>query len=267
MISSKANETIKNIRKLRNKKYREETGLAYVEGHKIIIDALNARNAIEKIIFSESFTQAEKNNPLLDRTRAKNYEIVYVTDEVFASISGKENPKGIGVVIKQDWHIGLPHPLSGTWVGLYEVADPGNLGTIIRTLDAVGGNGIILIGNSTDPYDPGALRASMGAIFSVKIVKTSLADFVDWAGMGHITIFGTSDQAEDSYMRQEYEDDMILLMGSERQGLPQELIKICKHLISLPMFGTADSLNLSVATGVFLYDVLEKRMTREAASD
>ena len=262
MITSKSNEIIKQIRKLREKKYRLETGLAFIEGKKLVIDAINAQAAIEKIIITESLLKSGKITDIINRLNSSHIENVCVSDELFDSFSQKDNPKGIAAIIRQHFDSDIPQPLKGLWVGLYEIADPGNLGTIIRTVDGAGGKGVILIGNCTDPYDPGALRASMGAIFNVRVIKTTLESFVLSVEKSQIPVYGTSDNAKSTYYDQIYVDNLVLLMGSERQGLPEVLVDVCEQIISLPMLGTADSLNLAVATGVFLYDILGKLRMR-----
>ena len=159
----------------------------------------------------------------------------------------------MAAVVKQDWTtLSEISRKSGVWVALYEIADPGNLGTILRTCDGVGANGIILIGNCTDPFDPTAVRASMGALFSKILVKTGIEEFSNWIISNAKVLIGTSDHANVDYRTIKYTSDSILLMGSERQGIPPELEKICKNIVSIPMAGSCDSLNLAVATSILL---------------
>ena len=135
------------------------------------------------------------------------------------------------------------------------VSDPGNLGTIMRTAEAVGSRGIILLGHSTDPYDPTAVKASMGAIFSLELAQSDWDSFLFWEKKNQLTIVGTSDSAKTDYQKVEYRRPMILLMGSERHGLPDEKQSACDHVVFIPMEGRTDSLNLAVATGVMLYEI------------
>ena len=139
------------------------------------------------------------------------------------------------------------------------IQDPGNLGTILRTLDAVGGSGLILLDHSTDPYDATALRASMGAVFSQQLVRASFSDFARWKQAGNFQLVGTSGSAREDYHEFSYPDPMVLLMGSERLGLQEEHLKLCDGLVAIPMVGRSDSLNLSVATGVVLYEIFNQR--------
>lgn len=260
MITSAANEQIKSIRKLRDKRHRADSGLAYVEGSKLVVDAILQEAKIEKIIISHSYAESEKRAEIQTFLTTRAIEQTMVSDEVFASISQKDNPQGIGAVVRQEWSKmdQLSGKFSGLWVGLLEIADPGNLGTIMRTVDATGARGIFLIGNCTDPYDPSAIRASMGAIFRNAIIKTEIDSFINWAKVTNITMVGTSDSAETNYRSIVYSRDMILMMGSERQGLTDAIEDLCKDMVSIPMTGISDSLNLAVATGVILYEILHQ---------
>jgi len=145
------------------------------------------------------------------------------------------------------------------WVALDEVADPGNLGTILRTSDAVGGKGVILLDHATDPYDPTAIRASMGALFSQALVKAGLDEFARWKGQRGAALIGTSGAAQRDYRQVSYPDGVVVLMGSEREGLSEKHIALCDQIVRIPMVGRSDSLNLAVATGVVLYEIFNQR--------
>jgi TrmH family RNA methyltransferase len=143
-------------------------------------------------------------------------------------------------------------------VALVEPADPGNLGTILRTADAVGATGVILLGDATDPYDPAALRASMGAIFAVQLAHASFDEFAAWKRASGAFLVGASDKATADYQDVAYPQPLVLLMGSERQGLSPTQQALCDLMVRLPMCGRSDSLNLAVATGVLLYELLSR---------
>ncbi len=145
------------------------------------------------------------------------------------------------------------------WVALEAVQDPGNLGTILRTCDATGCRGVFLLDHTTDAYDPTALRASMGAIFSQRLVKASFQAFADWKRFHHYSVVGASDAAVLNYRQADYPLPMILLMGSERQGLSPQQQTLCDLVVSIPMHGSSDSLNVSIATAVVLYEILHRR--------
>ena len=257
MITSPLNDQIKQIRKLREKKYRQESGLFFLEGIRIVIEAMQNDEVIEKLIVCRELISNDKALDAVSSAEKKSIPILEVREDVFKSLSGKEGPQGLAAVAKQRWH-GLheiAQEFKGIWIGLYQVADPGNLGTILRTLDGMGGKGVYLIDNCTDPYDPSAVRASMGAVFSKKLVKITSDEFMDWIKKDGIHVVGTSDAARQDYKSYRYNKDMVLLMGSEREGLTGDLMGICEEMVSIPMMGTADSLNLAVASSIMLYEI------------
>ena len=262
MITSTANERVKEIRKLRERKYRSETGFFLAEGTKIVLDAINSGVVVQQLVIAPELIHTKGGRKALELAAHKNMEVLEVSTSVFNSISEKDNPQGIAGVFVQTWTDSLSIDTSnlGLWLGLFEVADPGNLGTIMRTMDAVGGKGLFLIDNCTDPYDPSAIRASMGAVFSQKLCKMSKLDFVDKIKSNSLYAIGTSDAAIKDFHDQRYQKEMILCMGSERQGIPSDIKEVCAATVSIPMLGTGDSLNLAVATGIVLYEILHQTM-------
>jgi TrmH family RNA methyltransferase len=259
-ITSSSNPLVKMIRKLHDRKYRAETSLAYIEGVRIVLEAVQQNIPIKKLILSENFLNDSKREVVLSNLKNNNIDTVIVSESVFQTFSDKEGPQGISAIISQKWFpfSELPKEFHGIWVCLWEVADPGNLGTILRTMDGAGAEGVILAGNCTDPYDPGAIRASMGAVFSKNLVKSSQEELIRWVNDHQIFTVGTSDSGEVHYREVSYPANMLLLMGSERQGLPKSMVDICQKIVSIPMKGSADSLNLAVATGILLYEIRDQ---------
>jgi RNA methyltransferase, TrmH family len=257
LITSTANEQIKNIRKLRDRKYRAETGLFFLEGTRIVIEALEQEDWITQLIVCNDLLNNEKAVETVEKAEINGVRILEVSAEVFRSLSSKDGPQGLAAVARQKWtDLSETSTLdSGIWTALYQIADPGNLGTILRTLDGMGGRGVILLDNCTDPYDPTAMRASMGALFSKQLVKMDSSTFMAWVSQKQIPLIGTSDAASQGYRQTRYSRDMILLMGSEREGIPADLEKCCNSMVSIPMVGNADSLNLAVASSIVLYEI------------
>lgn len=187
--------------------------------------------------------------------------VVRTTEDIFQSITFKQGPQGLGAVVQQRWTSleAMPSSEALCWVALDRVADPGNLGSILRTADAVGAAGVILVGPSTDPYCPIALRASMGAIFSQSLIRADLSSLraaklkYGWHAVG------TSDAASVEYSDIRYSPPLVLFMGSEREGLGPAALELCDEIVRIPMVGRSDSLNLSVATGVMLYQMFQQR--------
>ena len=263
-ITSFRNPKIKHIRQLQHKKYRQDTGQFFIEGLRVVGEAIQTGAQIEAIITAPDLLISDFGKELLDHPGINNVETIEVTPEIFTSLAQKEGPQGIGAVINQNWEPlqDLKVQMDDFFVILDQIADPGNLGTIMRTAEAVGARGVILLGHSTDPFDPTSVKASMGAIFSLSLVKAQWQDVVAWCRDHRVILIGTSDRAEKEYRSVEYHRPLGLLMGSERHGLPQSLLDACDHTVRIPMEGRSDSLNLAVATGVMLYEIYHQ--TRKA---
>jgi TrmH family RNA methyltransferase len=259
MITSSSNPKIKFIRKLRNKKFREENNQFYIEGPRIISEALSANWKFYQVIFSKSLINDGYGPNLLEKLNDMNIECLEVDKDVFESFSIKDGPKGLAAILYQKtYELSDLNNRSGLWVGLDRTQDPGNLGSIFRTLDSVGGTGLILIDQCTDPFDLSAIRASMGAIFSQKIIRTNSKPFSKYIKENHIQVIGTSDHAIQDYQEVRYSTNMVLLMGSEREGLSKSLSSVCDKLVRIPMVGKSDSLNLAIATSICLYEVFNQ---------
>jgi len=262
LITSLSNESIKRIKKLKDRKNREATATAFVEGTRQVVEAIRKNALIEKIIYTEAFLSSIADKSIGEIILGCDASQMLVSEEVFKSFSVKEGPQGVAAVVHQKWTRISEYSgdFSGVWVCLWEIADPGNLGTILRTMDAVGATGLILAGNCTDPYDPTSLRASMGGIFGKTLVKSKLEELVDTIKNRSIKAFGTSDSAEVYYRDILFPNDMFLVMGSERQGIPDQIMELCIEKVNIPMQGDCDSLNLAVATGVLLYEILDQHL-------
>lgn len=256
MITSFSNPKIKFIKKLRIKKYRDDLHLFYVEGPRIISEALDTNWDFEQVFFSNELIKDDFTKELIEKLQKENIECTEVDKQVFQSFSIKDGPKGIAAVLLQkQFDISEVQTNQGLWVALDRVQDPGNLGSIFRTLDAVGGKGIILIDHCTDPYDISTIRGSMGSIFSLKNIKISSQHFINFVTENNIPVIGTSDKATIDYQSISYSNNTILMMGSERQGLSESLMNVCDKLVSIPMSGKSDSLNLAIATSICLYEI------------
>lgn len=265
MITSFANPKIKHIRKLSQKKYRKETGLFFVEGLRSVGEALQTGAAIEALVVAPGLLVSEFGQSLFVQAQEQDIETIEVSEAVFNNLSPKGASQGIGAVVHQKWQNLNDSPVNqqDLWIALDAIADPGNLGTIIRTADAVGCKGVILLGNATDPFAPTSVKASMGAIFSQNLIRTDWDTFLQWRKNHDLTLTGTSDRAELDYQMVKYIDPLVLLMGSERHGLSEEMMAACDHLVSIPMAGRSDSLNLAAASAVMLYEIYNQSRNRK----
>jgi TrmH family RNA methyltransferase len=261
IISSLSNPQIKQLRQLSSRKERDRSGTFFIEGLRITAEAVQLGAEIVTLVVAPDLLNSDFGQRLVDEQRARGDAVLDVTPEVFKSISAKDGPQGLGAVVRQRY-TPLAEVRPGDelgWIVLDAVQDPGNLGTILRTSDAVGAAGVILLGATTDPYDPAAVRASMGALFSQRLVKTSLAPLLAWKQQHGMQLVGTSDAATTDYQALDYQRPLLLFMGSERQGLSLEYQRSCDHMVSIPMVGRSDSLNLGVATGVMLYEIFSQQ--------
>lgn len=260
IISSHTNFRIKQIRNLRNRQERERSGLFFIEGIRPVAEAIQMKAEIEALVIAPDLLRSQFGQEIVQAQREQGISQIEVTSDVFKSISLKEGPQGIGAVVRQRWEslesIRLLN--KSYWVALDAAQDPGNIGTILRTGDAFGNTGLILLGNSADPYDPTALRASMGAVFSQHLVKASFSEFAQWKQHHNYTVIGTSGAVSNNFREVSYHAPLILLMGSERLGLSSEQQSVCDIMIKIPMIGRSDSLNLAVATGIALYEIFHQ---------
>jgi TrmH family RNA methyltransferase len=182
------------------------------------------------------------------------------------SITLADEPQGIGAVVRQKWLPLERVKLGGKlcWLALDNIQSPGNLGSILRTSEAAGGAGVILLGDSIEAYDPAVVRATMGAMFAQRFVRTTISEFAGWKEQHRWTLVGTSPHSEADYHSVIYPTPTVLLMGSERKGLSEELQALCDVMVRIPIVGRSDSLNIAVAAGVMLYELFNQRRSERA---
>jgi TrmH family RNA methyltransferase len=269
MITSLSNPLIKQARSLHQKKARDESGLFLVEGIYHVGEALEADWDVESILYAPDLLTSSFARDLISRHSSRTQP---VSAHVMESLAGKENPQGILAVVRQR-KIQLkdltPSPPShgDAWqrmaaaakcVALVSPQDPGNVGTILRTLDAVGADALFLLDGGVESYHPSVVRASMGTIFWKPIVQSSFDEFVQWVRNGGYQLIGTSAHGDVDYQALMPKIPWILLLGNEQRGLSPEQMQVCDVTVSMPMKGRVSSLNLAVAAGVLLYQFAHK---------
>ena len=254
-VTSLTNPTVKAVRALHLRKEREETGLFVAEGLKIVTDAVELGHAPRILMYG----QDAQSHPLLRRaieaTRAGHGEVIEVTHDILSKVSRRDNPQAVVGVFAQVFTplVDLKPEAAPCFVALHRVRDPGNLGTIVRTADAAGCGAVILVGECCDPFSVEAVRATMGSIFAVPIVRTTEAEFAGWRSSWPGSVVGTLLTADVDHRQATYAKPALVLMGNEQQGLTPEMAALCYVNVKIPMRGRADSLNLSVATGIMIY--------------
>ena len=257
-ITSLQNERVKAIRALEMRKERKETGLFVAEGTSLLVTARDNGFVPETIVFRAGSAASGIAQGLVTWALQSGVECLEVSEAVLAKLSAKDNPQSMLGVFKQRWSdppAVARVDASDTWVALEEVRDPGNLGTIIRTADAVGAAGIILVGASFDPYSHECVRATMGSVFAVPLVRMQREAFLSWVSGWRGDIVGTHLDGEADFRRVEYREPTLLVMGSEGPGLSEALAAACTRRVKIPMTGKLDSLNLAVATALMLYQI------------
>ena len=257
-ITSLANPIVKDIKALALKKFRDQQNAFLAEGLKLIIDALDLGWSIRTLVFAKTGLGNPAIEKVAARTVAAGGLVLEVNEKVLSAITRRDNPQMVVGVFAQKY---LPlkevRPVGDdVWVALDRVRDPGNLGTVIRTVDAVGAKGLILIGDTTDPFSVETVRATMGSVFAVPVVRATVNEFLDWRRNFRGLVAGTHLKGAVDYRSVDYAGrPVLLLMGNEQQGLPDDLAAACDRLLRIPQAGRADSLNLAVATGVVLFEV------------
>jgi len=272
MITSRQNPRLKEVRCLRTRKGREERGQFIVEGIRPVGEAIEAGAKLAALYYAPELLTSEYALGLIWRQELAGMTCYPVKREAFESIVEKENPQGLLAVVQAPQRsLAELNRENFAWgVAVLAPQDPGNIGTILRTIDGVGASGLLLLDDpqneqySAEAIHPNAVRASMGTLFWLPVVSTTFDEFMSWAKNQAYTIYGTSAHASLDYRTiQAYSRPAILLLGSEQKGLNERQTSQCDVLLSLPLHGRATSLNLAVAAGVFLYDMLMKGEAEE----
>jgi TrmH family RNA methyltransferase len=254
-VTSLTNPTVKAVRALHLRKERDETGLFVAEGLKTVTEGVETGHAPRILLHGAEAAGHPRLQKAVQATLAANGEVIEVTEAILAKVSRRDNPQAVVGVFEQVFRpLEVIEPQAARcWVALHRVRDPGNLGTIVRTADAAGCGGVILVGECCDPYSVEAVRATMGSIFAVPLTRASEAEFAAWRNGWPGSVVGTLLSAETDYRKADYARPALILMGNEQQGLPPDMAALCDVNVKIPMRGRADSLNLSVATGVMIY--------------
>jgi RNA methyltransferase, TrmH family len=257
-ITSLTNDRVKFIRSLEMRKVRKETGLFVAEGVSILVTAREMGFRPEILVFQTQTALTGVAKALVEGALAQGSECLEVSAAVLEKLAAKDNPQTMLGVFRQRW-AEAPAPATvaacDCWLALEEVRDPGNLGTILRTVDAFGAKGVILIGACVDPYSREAIRATMGSIFAVPLVRMTREAFLAWRMAWPGSVVGTHLNATTDVRTTKPQGPALVVMGSEGPGLSRELSSACSVHVKIPMAGRLDSLNLSIATAITLFEL------------
>lgn len=256
-ITSFSNETVKRLRALRDKKARKADGMFLAEGLRILAEARDCGRLPEIVAYSAAAGVHPLAAEIIAEAEAGGADVIETTPDILSKMSGKDNPQAILGAYRQPGTSleAIDRSASPLWIVAQALRDPGNIGTILRTGDAVGAGGLILVDDCADPYSVEAVRASMGAVFTQRVATARWDEFLPWLRSARGQLIGTSLKASTDYLAAAYEPPCFILIGNEQQGLPAAYEAECDSLVKIPMAGRADSLNAAVAAAVMAFAV------------
>lgn len=250
--------TLDLIEKLHaSRRFRDAQGLFFVEGVRNFVRAVDHDWAVDALLYSDTLLKVPLARKLVRRLRREGIPTARASPEQFRRISHAPRASGVGAVLRQrivPLHQARPRT-GACWLVLRDLRSPGNLGTLIRTSSAVGGAGVILVGGGVDPYDPAVVRATMGSMFRQTVVRTGTRQLADWVRRHRLQVVGASPEANREHFDLRYRAPTLLVLGEERAGLDPELRNLCDELVRIPMAVGVDSLNVSVAGSLLMYEV------------
>jgi TrmH family RNA methyltransferase len=256
-VTAFSNSTVKLLRSLRDKKARRAEGLFLAEGLRILAEARDSGRLPEIVAFSPEGARHPLAAEIIAATEAAGGDAIETSADILSKMSGKDNPQMLLGAYRQP-EVSLDRidrAAAPLWMVVQALRDPGNIGTILRTGDAVGAGGLILVDDCADPFSVEAVRASMGALFTQRIAAARWPEFVAWLRAGEGQLVGTSLKATHDYLDADYGKPCFLLIGNEQQGLPADYEAECDTLVKIPMAGRADSLNAAIAAAVMAFAV------------
>ncbi len=260
-ITSTANDTVKLLKSLSAKKARAETGLFLAEGARLVEEAIGQGWSPAYVLAGAEAANRPRTADLLARLKNAGARVLTASEKVLVSVSRKDNPQTLIAAFRQKLSTLTDLDATGPrrWLALYEVRDPGNLGTIIRTADASGVDGVILVGQCCDPFSVEAVRATMGSLFAMRLATSDFPAFDAWRRKSGTRMVAASMHGKQRHDRADYSARSVVLMGNEQAGLPTDVEAACDELVRIPMNGAADSLNLAAAAAVMIYEVWRGR--------
>ena len=257
-ITGFSNPAVKALRALREKKHRKASGRFLAEGLRLLTDARECGHLPEALVMAEGREAHPLLRALESEVLAAGGEVIETSEEILAKITGKDNPQAVaGVFAEFDTALAnLDRTAAPIWLVAQALRDPGNLGTMLRTGDAVGAGGLILLDDCADPFSVEAVRASMGAVFTQRIALARWDEFVAWLRAEEGQLVAASLRDARPYRAAPYASPCFVMVGNESRGLPEDYEMACDLRVTIPMKGRADSLNAAVAAAVLSYEVL-----------
>jgi RNA methyltransferase, TrmH family len=249
-----------HLRSLQTPQGRSRSGLYLIEGIRHVARAAEDGAPIRSLFVAPDALQNPFGQKLVRRLRQSGIPCLRLSPRLYRDLTLAAEPQGLGAVVRQQWSpLIAPRPARGLWLAVESIDSPGNLGTILRTAEATGVAGIIFLRDDADPYDPAAIRASMGSLFSQQLVRCPLQEFLHWAKTSGVAMVGSLPTGLLDYRGFTCRWPAVLLIGSEKRGLSSQLIDACDFTVRLPMLCRGDSVNAAVAAGILLYELFDQR--------
>jgi TrmH family RNA methyltransferase len=262
LITSAANPLVKRIRQLADRKHRRRESVFVVQGIQPVWQAVEAGAEIDTLVVAPGLLRHPGARDMVAAQESAGTRVARLSDELFGRVTDRDTPSGLAAIVRfaPAGLDSLRVEPGSVFAALHEIGNPGNLGTIIRTASAAGAAGVITVGPSADPFDPAAVKASMGALFTVPFAAApTAAEFLAWTGANRVTVVATSGRAGATCWDADLRPPLALLLGSEGSGVPDDLLAAADLTVAIPMTGTPESLNLAVAAGILLYELPRRR--------
>lgn len=261
-ITSKDNDFIKHVKKLKDKKYRDISNEYVIEGVKLVAEAIQESAKIKHIVLCDDCERSDFIPKDLMYEIAK-YDCIYVTDSLFKYLSEVQNPQGILAVVEKNNKDNKIDYSQDIIVALDDLQDPGNLGTILRTVDSIGLTQILVSKGTADCYNPKVVRSTMGAIFRIKLIECEdLAKTLKEIKKHKFKVMVSSLQTDNS-IYDAYYNKKVLVIGNEANGVKEDIQSLADEKVKIPMLGKTESLNASVATGIILYEYVRQKLNKK----
>ena len=257
LVSNPRDPQFLALRNLQTEKGRSQTGSYLIEGIRHLARAVEQNSPLEQLFIVPSVLSNSFGQKLVRRVRQTCVPCINLAPNLYRELTLAAEPQGLGAVLKQQWssiHSVKPKPDS-LWLAVESVDLPGNLGTILRTAEAAGASGVFMMGPHVDPWDPACVRASMGSLFSLRLVRCTAREFAEWARSSRVTMVASSPKGLLDFKEFRCRWPAVLLIGSERQGLSQQLMDASDFVLRIPMHNRCDSINASVAAGILLFEI------------
>lgn len=252
---------VQHVLRLRDRTSRDQSGSCFIEGVRFLKRAVDHGVSIQSVLLAPELLTSPTGNRMVRRLWRQGIPVVQLAAHAFRELSLLHEPQGVGAVVETRWKaLRKVRANRGLcWLAASRIRSPGNLGTILRTCEAVGAAGLICIGDDVDPFHPSTVRVTMGSQFALDVVRTRADKFRDWVRREGAVVVGASPKGRVRYDQVGYRRPTVLLIGHERNGLNEQELQLCDRLVRIPMVGLVDSLNVSIAAGLLLYEIYRYR--------